>query len=651
MKFKTAKNIYKKFFQFGILLLLGVLAIKTLLNIGSSPDFEAYCPFGGLQALGSYLVKGSLACTMSGTQIGMGLILITFVVVFGKLFCGYLCPIGTISEKLGQIGERLKIRYSVEGKADLVLRSLKYIILFITFYFTLQSSELFCKMFDPYYALTSGFNPDVSVVLALVAILVVIIGSIFIRLFWCKYLCPLGAVSNIFKFYWMFLAVIGIYLLLIFSGLSISYVYPLAAISLLGFILEIALLKKVKFAPVTIIRNTESCINCNLCSKTCPQHIAVAKMEKVTHIDCNLCGDCLHVCPEKDTLQLNRRNIKWLPAAVLTFAIILGLILAQTWEIPTINETWGTPEQLQNAATYSQSGLKNIKCYGSSKSFASKMQRIRGVYGVSTYVNSHSVKILFDPNLISQKQIQEKIFTPVKKEIDPLTDDIKFINEFTFSVDQLFDPMDASYLEQLLVQNTGACGYITEYGCPVIVHIFFPQEDNTTVQELANLIESKELTYGVAGNENTVKLHFKITDQPQQAKVIKTVQFKQLMYSPIVMYFNGFETFSDSILRLSELPIPSNSNHRKLSFLVSHLSANNGVVAFKSMLDSTGVEIGNIIYVDTMTNLQVIYNQLIVDTLDVSYSNGTTSRELNTFDFNSVVLTEKLFTKNQTESY
>jgi polyferredoxin len=94
-------------------------------------------------------------------------------------------PAGTIGEWLGKLGEKLKVRITLKGFADKVLRLLKYVLLFITFYFTLKSSELFCKKFDPYYAAVSGFNSDVELWWALIAIGALLIGSIFFRLFWC----------------------------------------------------------------------------------------------------------------------------------------------------------------------------------------------------------------------------------------------------------------------------------------------------------------------------------------------------------------------------------------------------------------------------------------------------------------------------------
>ena len=61
-------------------------------------DPEAYCPFGGLQALTHYISHNSLPCEMSSVQIFAGIALIVAVVLFSKLFCAYLCPLGTVDE-------------------------------------------------------------------------------------------------------------------------------------------------------------------------------------------------------------------------------------------------------------------------------------------------------------------------------------------------------------------------------------------------------------------------------------------------------------------------------------------------------------------------------------------------------------------------
>jgi hypothetical protein len=50
--------------------------------------------------------------------------------------------------------------------------------------------------------------------------------------------------------------------------------------------------------------------------------------------------------------------------------IALALYSATVVELPTINMKWGNGQQLSQAIVYTQSGLKNIKCFGSASSFA-----------------------------------------------------------------------------------------------------------------------------------------------------------------------------------------------------------------------------------------------------------------------------------------
>ncbi len=185
--------------QWGVIAFILFLIIRQLFSRNFIADFEAYCPFGGIQALGSYMLNQALSCTMTSTQIAMGILLFVAVLIFSKLFCSFICPVGTVSEWLGKLGKKMKVRFTLKGVTDKILKSLKYILLFITIYFTFQSNELFCKKFDPYYAAVTGFNPDVVIWYAVISIFLVIAGSIFIRLFWCKYICPLGALSYIFK--------------------------------------------------------------------------------------------------------------------------------------------------------------------------------------------------------------------------------------------------------------------------------------------------------------------------------------------------------------------------------------------------------------------------------------------------------------------
>jgi polyferredoxin len=522
-------NLTKLLYQFAVFTALGYMGIRLWLDKVYTPDFEAYCPFGGLQALGSYITRGSLSCSMTSMQIMMGVMLIVGAALFSKLFCGYICPIGTISEWIGKLGDKLKVRVTISELADSSLRSLKYILLFITFYFTLTSSELFCKKFDPYYAVASGFSTDVVIIYAIITLAVLIIGSVFFRFFWCKYLCPFGALTNIFKFAWWFAGIIALFLVLSLFGIKIFFIWPLLVITCAGYMLEILKMTKVKPSFVHITRNPETCTNCNLCTKSCPQQIDIAKMKEVDHIDCNLCGDCLYVCPEKDTIQINRKNMNLLPGILLGGLIVLGLFLGSLFEFPTIDVKWGTKEQISVAGVFSKEGLKNIKCFGSSTAFANQMRKVDGIFGVSTFVGTHTVKILYDKAIYNDTTIQKLMFIPEKRILSDMSPETDSVVVYSFTVDQFFDPLDASYLQYLLQQKTEACGYQSDFACPVIIRIYFPNGKQPALKSLVQIIESESLTYKVGESIFKVKLKYKVITVSEKPEVISTQDYIKAM--------------------------------------------------------------------------------------------------------------------------
>ncbi len=628
------QNWYKLIYQFAVIGILAFMGFRILFDKAYAPDFEAYCPFGGLQALGSYITMGSLSCSMTSTQIMMGVVLFIGIVLFSRLFCGYICPLGTVGEWIGKLGERLKVRITLKGITDNTLRLLKYVLLFITFYLTLKSSELFCKKFDPYYAVASGFDTDVILLWALIAIGALLIGSLFFRLFWCRYLCPLGALSIIFKYSWWFLGALALYVILLLVGLNISYVYPLLIITAGGYILEVTRKDKVCPNPVHITRKVGMCATCKLCTETCPQGIDVASMEKVTHADCTLCGDCLHACPEKDTLQINKRNIKWLPSVVLGTLIILGVTAGSLFELPTISHKWGTEEQLANAGTFEMSGLKNIKCFNSSNAFSNKMKGVEGIYGVSTYVASHSVHILYDTAMYNDEMIQQLIFVPVKRVIKEPSADVSNIVYHTLTIDKFFDPLDATYLQHLLDQKTEAVGYQSDFACPVIVRIYFPEGKAPDKETLMQAIESKYLCFTVNDNEFNVKLAYKVVTLEENSGSMSRNEFVRDMFVPVQSFFNEYQKYTPDVLKGMPVRLGKNAKLKQsYNYLISHISNEEGIVGFETSLNDSGEEMLTVWYVDSLTVPDRIFSVINADSLLLHYRDGTTGKMPSPFNF------------------
>jgi polyferredoxin len=106
------------------------------------------------------------------------------------------------------------------------------------------------------------------------AVLAVLTGlSFLIRNFWCRYLCPYGALMGL---------------------------------------LALA-------SPTRIERNSQSCTGCGRCGEVCPHRLPVQAKQRILSAECSGCLDCTRVCPVADTLGMNSvgpGRWTWRPAAL-----------------------------------------------------------------------------------------------------------------------------------------------------------------------------------------------------------------------------------------------------------------------------------------------------------------------------------------------
>jgi polyferredoxin len=195
-------------------------------------------------------------------------ILVAILVIswlFGKSFCSWVCPVGFLSELLGNIGSKLfQSKLTLPRRLDYPLRSLKYLLLgfFVwAIFFAMTEAALRAFLDSPYNQVADVkmyyFFADISR-LAVIIIAGLFVLSLIIRNFWCRFLCPYGALLGI--------------------------------LSLLS--------------PVKIRRNVESCIDCGRCAKACGSHIKVDQLKTVVSDECSTCLACVDACPVSRTLQL-----------------------------------------------------------------------------------------------------------------------------------------------------------------------------------------------------------------------------------------------------------------------------------------------------------------------------------------------------------
>ena len=622
-------NKVRVIFQSIFLALIGYVAIRPLFDPAYVSDFEAYCPFGGIASLGSKLSQGTMSCNMSETQVLLGIGVILGIILIGKLFCSYVCPIGSITEWFGKLGEKWKIRIEMPKIYDRPLRALKYGILFAALYYTMTSSELFCKEFDPYFASVNLFNnTDIVLYFAIPAFVFTILGAIFFRLFWCKYLCPLGAISNIFLNVTGAVVIILLFMIANYFGAGLSYIWLLLGLVIVGLVNELGLMKSFLMPIPKITRNTDTCSECGICDEECPQGIIISKFEKVNHIDCTLCSDCIHACPDTKSLTMNKQSkLKYIAPVATVVLILFSLGAARNFEFTTISERWGKYDQTSNIEVYKQSGLKNIKCYGSSMSLKSQLENIDGIVGLDTYAKSHSVSIYYDSKLISAKKIKKSLFTPTKMEVRKIKGGVDSLAHWQVGIYGLFDLYDFNNLFYTLKEDEGVYGFETHFGEPVTANIFY-DATKTNTKKLIAQIEKDFVMAKKAKAIEKVELNFKVADKGTNQGYISLGNYKQRIFRPYDRKFNDYKTFSLEQLSVFVFPMPEAgipTLRRFFSSLTSHLSADEGIVRLSTRYtDSPSA----FIYFDpSKTNVEKIIKALVKPMLTV-FLNETETKDI-----------------------
>lgn len=603
----VSRNWPKYLLQWGSLALLvfflsGLAGKIFTKNAEVNP--EAYCPLGGIEALTTYLAGGSLPCSMTTMQIMMGIALLVGVVLFSKLFCAFLCPVGTVEDLITKLRTSLRIKaVSIRNGSvlDKILRSVKYLLLGWIVYMTATSSELFCKNLDPYYAVATGFKGEITLWMSVITVTIVLLGAFLVDRFWCRYVCPLGAASNTFKFWVWLTGLAGLWIVLVNFGVKMPWFCLLGAFCLLGYLLEI-LCTQPKFQALHIFKDDKACTSCGLCTKICPYHIDVAEVKgKVRHVDCTLCGECVAACNSNALgvgicKSAGRKKVwKVVPALLALLLVAAGMFVGNTFELPTIDETWGDPETVE---TLEVKNLRSVKCYGSSMAFKARLEKIAGTCGVKTYVGKHRVVISYDPARTTPEKIQKEIFIPSKFRVNTpdhkVVDSIKVV---TIRTENMADKLDLNYLG-MQMRNTGKkiYGLESEYECPLIVRVFMDPSENLDGKWFKEIVEKKVLQMPVhGGGVNEIPCAFEFVRMEEGEAFVPTADFLKSLFSGFKAEYKGeyvgekgdtlvrqrsevYEGQPQFIYEIVDQNFEKPIVLRTIPFLSNHLSKHEGII-------------------------------------------------------------------------
>ncbi len=235
-----------------------VLTVVAVFYVGANA--EQWCPFGGVEALYTYVREGNLPCSLGVSNFYILAAVLGMTLLARRAFCSHVCPLGTIYEWAYRAGRRMGLRdRSVPARLDRILSLGKYLVLGAILFFTYRTSELVFRGYDPCYALLSRHGEDITM-WAYVVAGATLAGAVVVRLPFCRWLCPLAAVLQ-----------------------------PLSRIGL-----------------TRIRRDTQTCIDCGECGRACLMGIPVHQHAAVTDACCTSCRECVRRCPigQGQTLKL-----------------------------------------------------------------------------------------------------------------------------------------------------------------------------------------------------------------------------------------------------------------------------------------------------------------------------------------------------------
>jgi polyferredoxin len=270
--YQTFRRLVQSAFGFFILYVtvVHVAAGESASNVTASP--EAYCPFGGLETLYKYIISGG--SFVSHTHLS-NLVLAAAVLISALLlrsaFCGWICPLGFIQDIFHGFSTWIQKRFVPVRKAvrginnrgarlwsflDKYLRFVKYGVLVWAVTGAAIYGVMVFRDYDPWSALINvaewTYTPG------LVVLGLTLVGSFFVERPWCRYACPLGAVSG-----------------------------------LLG-----------KLSPVYLKRDAASCTVCKICTSACPMGLEVHTATTITSVDCVSCLECVGECPREGAMEV-----------------------------------------------------------------------------------------------------------------------------------------------------------------------------------------------------------------------------------------------------------------------------------------------------------------------------------------------------------
>ena len=190
------------------------------------------------------------------------LILCAVTIIFGRIFCGFVCSFGAVGDWFYMLSEFIQKKTGrklpvIPSKWQVYLQKLKYIVLICVIGFCFLGKGEYVTKYSPWtvFSLITSRNFKLGAyITGVVLLLLIVVGMMLKERFFCQFLCPMGAVF------------------------AMMPILPSALFN----------------------RNREKCPSkCGLCRKRCPAHLEIDGDTPLSG-ECICCHACQVTCPRKN---------------------------------------------------------------------------------------------------------------------------------------------------------------------------------------------------------------------------------------------------------------------------------------------------------------------------------------------------------------
>lgn len=320
----------------------------------------AFIIYPGLFVSGFLAFKTVIQSVMSGTfvfstiagSVFLIIALLLVTILMGRFFCGFICSFGAMQDLMWAISQHtFKPKSKISKELDANLKYMKYVllVLIVVIGWMLKSYDFDgfnspWTVFAMYTSLSGWSNLAYFFTIGGLLLIAIMIASLFIERFFCRYLCPLGAVFTLFS----------------------------------------------KFKLFQIKKPRKNCGTCHLCTNKCSMGIDLGKYDRVDSPECINCFNCVSVCPQKNATTDPKPAV----AAGMATVALGGLVYVGTIAASQLSTTGTTITAGSSVATNSNSSSSDSSTSASSDSSTassdsnSSTTTTTGSYTDGTYTGS-----------------------------------------------------------------------------------------------------------------------------------------------------------------------------------------------------------------------------------------------------------------------